>query len=205
MTDLVARFEGYAAVFNVADLNGDIIEPGAFAASLKRRPAEEVRLLYQHAPEKPLGRWLSFEEDARGLYAAGELVLSSSLARDVYALIEGRALDGLSIGFRTVRAQKHDRSARRFILEADLWEVSIVTFPMAPGARIARLDAPAPASSSPRAGAAVFAQALKGAAAILEARGGRAPGAADMSPPRDRDGAAPRREQAQSSVNQPVE
>lgn len=147
MTDLVASIEGYAAIFNVGDLNGDVVNPGAFARSLASRPAGEVRMLYQHAPEKPLGRWLSFEADSRGLYARGELILSSRLARDVRALIAGGAIDGLSIGFRTVRASRHDRKSSRFILEADLWEVSVVTFPMAPGARIARIGAPRPADA----------------------------------------------------------
>lgn len=132
----VAEIEGYAAIFHERDLNGDIIAPRAFARSLGA--ARPVRMLYQHAPEAPIGRWLDFAEDARGLRVRGEVLLSSPRAREVAALVAGGALDGLSIGYRTVRAEKGPGGARR-IVEADLWEVSIVTFPMAPAARITRI------------------------------------------------------------------
>ena len=142
MTDRaqLAEVEGYAAIFRERDLNNDIIAPGAFARSLKA--ARPVRMLYQHTAEAPIGRWLELAEDARGLYARGEILLSSPRAREVAALIAGGALDGLSIGYRTVRAEKARGGARR-ILEAELWEVSVVTFPMAPAARVARIGASA--------------------------------------------------------------
>lgn len=190
MTDnvLLAGIEGYAAVFGVSDLNGDIIAPGAFARTLKKR-ASPVRMLYQHAAEAPVGRWTSFREDARGLYVTGELLLSAPSAREVHALLAGGAVDGLSIGYRTVKARKSPRGRR--IIEADLWEVSIVTFPMAAGARVTFVGAPRaetqpedplrvlpsgmrPARRAPASptGArqfadAEFAQALRGAASIL--------------------------------------
>ena len=144
---LIAEVEGYAAVFRDRDLNGDVIAPGAFARTLKTQ--NPVRMLYQHAAEAPIGRWTHLAEDARGLYARGEILLDSSRARDVAALIDGGALDGLSIGYRTVRAEK-GRAGMRRILEADLWEVSVVTFPMAEGARIARIGQPALRQCSPR-------------------------------------------------------
>lgn len=135
MDKLIAEIEGYASIFNVPDLNGDIVAPGAFAKSLNKnaKPA----LLYQHAAEAPIGRWLSFREDARGLFVKGELILSSARAREVHALLEGGAMDGLSIGYQTVRSMRV--AAGRRILQADLWEVSVVTFPMAPGARVTRI------------------------------------------------------------------
>lgn len=133
-----ATIEGYASLFNVPDLNGDVVAPGAFRKALRNAP--DVRMLWQHAPEAPVGRWRRLEEDARGLWVEGELLLASASARDAYELLSGGALDGLSIGFKTVRAAKETRGRR--ILEADLWEVSIVTFPMAPGARIARVGPP---------------------------------------------------------------
>jgi hypothetical protein len=161
-----ALIEGYASLFNVEDLNGDVVAPGAFRKALKSRAAAEVRMLYQHAPEAPVGRWTSFSEDSRGLWARGELILSSPSARDVYELIAGGAIDGLSIGFKTVRAAAQRRGRR--ILEAELWEVSIVTFPMAPGARIARVGAPAAADRKVQGGM-TLADALRGAALNLTA------------------------------------
>jgi HK97 family phage prohead protease len=42
-------------------------------------------------------------------------------------------MDGLSIGFRSSRARREGRL--RVLVEVELWEVSLVTFPMLPGAR----------------------------------------------------------------------
>jgi HK97 family phage prohead protease len=50
-------------------------------------------------------------------------------------LIAAGAIDGLSIGYRTVKATKDDRG-RRSLDELELWEVSLVTFPMLPDARV---------------------------------------------------------------------
>lgn len=168
----IARIEGYASLFNVPDLNGDTVLPGAFAASLARA-RNGLPLLYQHEAATPLGRWTHLKEDSRGLYVRGVLLLDSPKAREVHALIAGAAIDGLSIGFRTVRARRHARRAGRFIEAADLWEVSVVTFPMAPGARVLALGAPAPASeaisepSPPAPAANDFAGALRAAARIV--------------------------------------
>lgn len=58
-------FSGYASLFGRADLGGDVVAPGAFAESLRRRGAAGVRLLWQHDPAEPIGRWLELAEDAR--------------------------------------------------------------------------------------------------------------------------------------------
>ena len=46
------------------------------------------------------------------------------------------ALDGLSIGFRTVKGRTDPTSGVRRLDKIDLWEISIVTFPMLPEARV---------------------------------------------------------------------
>jgi len=164
---LIASLEGYASIFNTPDQNGDIVAPGAFSASLQKQTP--VRMLYQHAVDTPIGRWISLREDARGLFVRGEIILSSDRAREVYALLEGGAIDGLSIGFQTVKARK-DPGGRR-ILKADLWEVSIVTFPMASAARVTSLGAPKPANtpavSAPRDTTKLLAGTLRNAGRIL--------------------------------------
>ena len=68
-----AQFEGYASLFGVPDGAGDRVTPGAFAASLRRRGAGDVRMLYQHFPHAPIGAWEEIAEDARGLYVHGRL------------------------------------------------------------------------------------------------------------------------------------
>ena len=48
-------FEGYGSVFGNKDLGNDVIEAGAFAKSLKRRKPQNVKLLYQHKSDMPIG------------------------------------------------------------------------------------------------------------------------------------------------------
>ncbi|MEI2384644.1 HK97 family phage prohead protease [Breoghania sp. JC706] len=129
-------FTGYAALFGVADLGRDILMPGAFAGTLRQRGASGVKLLYQHEPGEPIGRWLEIVEDARGLKVRGELMPELARAREVASLMRAGVLDGLSIGFRTVRGKRDARTGIRRIHEVDLWEISVVTFPMQEGARI---------------------------------------------------------------------
>lgn len=129
--------EGYACLFNVTDLGRDMVLPGAFAGSLMRLGTGGVRMLYQHDPAEPIGVWTHMAEDARGLYVRGRLSPRVARARECAALVEEGALDGLSIGFKAVEAHTDPRSRVRRLSRIDLWEVSIVTFPMQPGARIA--------------------------------------------------------------------
>ena len=129
-------FEGYASLFGVADLGKDVVVPGAFAASLARRGAQGVRMLWQHDAGEPIGRWLSIAEDARGLFVRGRLNLQVERAREIHALMKEGAIDGLSIGFHVERA-RHDRTSNvRRLERLDLWEISVVTFPMQADARV---------------------------------------------------------------------
>ena len=129
-------FSGYASLFGRMDLGKDIVERGAFAKSLASRGAAGIRMLFQHDPKEPIGAWTEIREDARGLFVRGRLDRNVGRAREVLSLMRGGALDGLSIGFRAVRAKADAKSGVRRILEADLWEISVVTFPMLPGARV---------------------------------------------------------------------
>lgn len=127
------RIEGYGAVFGNRDTGGDVIAPGAFAESLKagRMP----KMLYQHDPSTVIGVWDRVEEDAHGLRVAGRLILDTDAGRNVRALLREKAIDGLSIGYRTVQADRRADGARR-ILKAELWEVSVVAFPMNEAAKV---------------------------------------------------------------------
>jgi uncharacterized protein len=143
-------FSGYASLFGVADLTGDVVLPGAFRTSIGRRGAAGIKLLYQHDAAVPLGRWLKVEEDEKGLKVTGRIHAGIERGREVLSLIEAGILDGLSIGFRTVRARTDRKTGLRRVAEVDLWEISVVTFPMLPGARIGAIvggetrGAPAP-------------------------------------------------------------
>ena len=133
------EFEGYASLFGVPDGGGDIVAPGAFARSLRRRPAAEVRMLYQHSAADPLGVWDEIVEDSRGLKVRGRLVLDVRRANEVRALFAAGALNGLSIGFRTLRAKKD--GGHRILTEIELWEISVVTFPLLAGSLVTAVGA----------------------------------------------------------------
>ena len=139
--DAEGSFSGYASLFGQVDLGQDLVERGAFAKSLRERGTAGIRMLYQHDPAEPIGTWAEIREDDRGLHVRGQLSAASAKAREVLGLMRDGALDGLSIGFKTVRARSSGTDGVRRILEADLWEISIVTFPMLPGARIAEVKA----------------------------------------------------------------
>ena len=151
MKENVIRIEGYASLFDSRDLASDLVRRGAFAASLMSRGASGVRMLFQHQASEPVGVWDSIREDARGLFVRGRLFAEGPLGRTAFALVKRGAIDGLSIGFRTRRERKSGPG--RELLEIELWEVSIVTFPMLPQARLSIVEdagrsAPIPVAAS---------------------------------------------------------
>ncbi|MBU2958628.1 HK97 family phage prohead protease [Paracoccus sp. 1_MG-2023] len=134
--------EGYASLFGLTDQGGDAVQPGAFAASLERLAATggKVRMLWQHDPARPIGVWEEIREDGKGLWVRGRLLSEVAQAREAAALLQAGAIDGLSIGYRAIRAER-DGKGRRMLTEVELWEVSLVTFPMLPEAKVGRKDA----------------------------------------------------------------
>jgi len=133
--DRIGRFEGYASVFNTVDRGNDLILPGAFRRSLSDRGVGGVKLLWQHDPKEPVGVLDDIFEDHRGLFIRGRLILDVARAREAYRLLSAGALDGLSIGFHTLQSDQGTDGVRT-LGEVDLWEVSLVTFPMNEQARI---------------------------------------------------------------------
>jgi HK97 family phage prohead protease len=129
---------GYASVFGKKDQGGDVVQKGAYAASLKRLAAAggRVKMLWQHDPGQPIGVWDEVREDATGLWVKGRILTEVTRGREVAALLAAGAIDGLSIGYRTVKAER-DGKGKRLLSELELWEVSLVTFPMLPEARVA--------------------------------------------------------------------
>lgn len=152
-----AVIEGYASLFGETDQGGDVVQPGAYATSLKALAAagRQVKMLWQHDPAQPIGVWDEVREDARGLYVKGRLLESVARGREAQALVEAGAIDGLSIGYRTVTAGR-DEKGRRLLTELELWEVSLVTFPMLPSARVAGKGETSVTATAMREMAAVF-------------------------------------------------
>ncbi len=115
--------QGYGSVFGNRDSYGDVIEKGAFAASIARR---SPKMLWQHRMDKPIGVWDEVEEDDKGLRMKGR-VADTAQGREAMALVKMGAMDGLSIGFRTIKDEVNGED--RLLKEIDLWEVSFVTIP----------------------------------------------------------------------------
>lgn len=116
---------GYGSVFGGVDAYGDTMIPGAFAKSLaKRKP----KMLWQHSMDEPIGVWDEAREDTKGLFVKGRLAMKTEGGQEAYELLSMGAIDGLSIGFRTV-ADEIVQGGTRLLKEVDLWEVSFVTIP----------------------------------------------------------------------------
>ena len=133
MSDGAMTIEGYASLWGQADLNGDVTAPGAFRDSMIRKGAAGVKMLHQHEGRAPVGVWDEMIEDDRGLFVRGRIMDWSPEGRFAQALVRAGALDGLSIGFRSVKARREGRL--RVLSGVELWEVSLVVFPMALKAR----------------------------------------------------------------------
>ena len=126
------RFAGYAALFDRVDRGGDIVRRGAFARAVAAGPGR-VPLLWQHQPGRPVGRIEAIAEDARGLRVIGRLSEASGAGREAAALLRDGAIGGLSFGY-AVRGKRD--GTNRELIDLDLVEVSLVTFPMQPAARV---------------------------------------------------------------------
>jgi HK97 family phage prohead protease len=115
-------------------------------------------MLFQHDPSEPIGVWLELTEDFRGLYARGRLIPEVVRARELHALLKAGTADGLSIGFRTVNGRLDPKTRVRKLYAIDLWEISIVTFPLLPGARVRAVKNAPLALASPASGQRAHAQ-----------------------------------------------
>jgi len=132
------QFEGYCSTFGPpADSVDDIVEHGAFTESLREHKAGGTvpGLLWSHNVSEPIGRWLSFVEDSKGLLGRGKLTLETRRGREALALLKDEACS-LSIGFAIPSGGAVVKSGVRHINKARLIEISIVAIPANLRARI---------------------------------------------------------------------
>jgi HK97 family phage prohead protease len=172
---LDGAIEGYASLFGEIDQARDMVMPGAFTQTLKQRGLRKIPMLFQHDPSEPVGVWLELVEDWRGLKARGRLIPDVTRARELLSLLKAGAVDGLSIGYRTVRGQIDPKSRVRRLYQVDLWEISIVTFPLLNGARVSAVKQAAPKVSRLRAQAEREWLAMLAGQALGETAAPRAP------------------------------
>ncbi len=136
-------FEGYASIFGNKDLGNDVVVNGAFRKSLRAKGARKIKMLFQHDTKEPIGVYTQIKEDANGLYVKGQLAMNTQKGKEVYELMKMGAIDGLSVGYRVdAKGYQYDeRGKKRMLKEVDLMEISAVTFPMNPKARISAVKA----------------------------------------------------------------
>jgi hypothetical protein len=138
-------FSGYASVFGVTDSQGEEVAWGAFNQSLKAWAdiGKMPKLLWQHDYRQPIGLWHDIHEDKHGLYVQGQLLLDLVQAREAYSLLKNGIVDGLSIGFVTVKSRRKEgrngQARIRVLEEVNLQEVSLVTFAANPKAKVEKV------------------------------------------------------------------
>ncbi len=132
------KVAGYGSVFNVKDDYGDVVVPGAFAASLAedRRKGRTPLMLWMHDLRMPIGRWDVVREDEKGLFVQGQIISGTQAGKEAIELLSGGAVDGLSIGFRTEEAVYDPEAKIRRVTRIRLFEVSLVSIPANPDARV---------------------------------------------------------------------
>lgn len=134
---------GYASTFGgVPDSYGDVIAPGAFAASLALHKAASTlpAMLWAHKQDQPIGKWTVMREDAHGLLAEGVVNLRTSGGRDAWEHLKAGSVDGFSIGYRIpAGGEELQQDGSNLLKELDLYEVSIVVLPANREARVSAL------------------------------------------------------------------
>lgn len=126
-------FSGYASTFGGVDSYGDTVLPGAYKGTLETR-TRPVQMRFNHY-SNVIGKWLTLQEDAKGLWVEGELTPGHSKAQDVYASLKHGAISGMSIGYRPVKSVPNDTGGLN-LHEIDLVEISVVESPADLGAQI---------------------------------------------------------------------
>lgn len=126
-------FLGYGSVFGIKDSYGDVVVKGAFVNSLVQKMP---KMLWQHRADTPIGVFTAAQEDEHGLRLEGKLTLDSTMGKDAYALMKAGAVDGLSIGYYLNKYELNKEEKTLYIKEADLLEVSLVTFPANEAAQV---------------------------------------------------------------------
>jgi HK97 family phage prohead protease len=131
--------EAFVAGIGNKDSVGDIVLPGAFAASLKRR---KPRVVWGHNWNEPIGKVLDIYEvgpdDPRlpakmkaarigGLFARVQFNLKSERGREAFANIAFFGMEQeWSIGYKTITAAYDNTRQANLLREVELYEVSPV-------------------------------------------------------------------------------
>jgi HK97 family phage prohead protease len=132
------EIEGYGSAFHVLDSYSDVIVPGAFKGTLESHKSAGTMpaMLWQHDMREPIGVWKAMDEDDKGLAVRGQLAMDTVRGREAHSLLKMGALNGLSIGFWSKQWTYDTDKDVRTLTQVDLVELSVVTMPANPAARV---------------------------------------------------------------------
>jgi len=124
------QIAGYASLFSMVDRMRDRVAKGAFTKSIRASKllGRMPKMLWQHDHKQPIGTWIHLYEDEKGLFVEGKLALGVPKADEAFLLLQSGAINGLSIGFHTIKASIDKQTKIRTLLDVDLIEISLVTF-----------------------------------------------------------------------------
>lgn len=123
------EFTAYASVFGNRDSYGDVVEPGAFTATLAdwKTSGDPIPLLWGHNmadPDFNLGAVLDAVQDEKGLLVTAQLDLDSPKAAQTYRLLKGRRVRQMSFAYDVEEGKQDGEDFR--LKKLKLHEVSIV-------------------------------------------------------------------------------
>ena len=125
-------FEGYASTKDI-DLVDDIVMPTAFESAI----GKEIPMLWQHERSEPIGIFDNLKIDDKGLFVRGKMPKDDDMVKGrVIPQMKTGSIKAMSIGFYTKKSTYDTETNIRVITEAELREVSLVTFPANPEAMV---------------------------------------------------------------------
>ncbi|MGC9544017.1 HK97 family phage prohead protease [Streptomyces sp. UG1] len=132
--------EGYLSTFGNTDLQGDVIEPGAFAKTVNKVNKDGIPLLADHnaSVRNVLGTIVHAEEDSKGLRIRARFAADPDAQAIRQKLLDGH-LKAMSIGYEPKEwgiREDDDGRMVRVLKEVKLWEGSVVVFPANPEALV---------------------------------------------------------------------
>lgn len=120
--------EGYASTFGgEPDSYRDVIEMGAFAKTIQERGGD-IKFLWQHNWNEPIGKITEIYEDAKGLFIKVK-ISETTRGKDAMQLIKDKVITKMSIGYSVIKEEWDSEKRIRTLKEIKLYEVSAVTFP----------------------------------------------------------------------------
>lgn len=128
--------EGYAAVWDGLDRQGENFAPGAFTRGIKSFLGGQSALAFHHKTDQIVGKVLDLEERPAGLWMRARVDHQepSSPLRHIYNAVKKGTINGLSVGGYFRRALVN---GRLMIADMDFTEVSVTGVPIHAGTSFA--------------------------------------------------------------------